>query len=151
MMKAGDLIFVTGHSLIASAINFFDPGRFSHVAVALSDTHIIESQYLTNVQTAEMQYTNYVIVRLDITDEQRDKLVHEAIELVGKKYGYWDIIGLMLNERGWNHPNELICTEVAITLLKKIDFLPKVDEFAIMKPNHFYQFVTVDLPKTKVI
>jgi uncharacterized protein YycO len=149
-MRAGDLIFVSGHDLLSNTIRWFDPGQFSHVAVALSDTHLIESQYLTNVRIAEMDYEDYEIVDVGLSDSQRDQLVHLAIELVGKKYDYFFIIGLMFNERGWNHPNELICTEVAIDLFKTLNIIPHTDVSPVVKPNEFYRYVTVDLPKIKV-
>lgn len=150
-MKAGDIIFVRGHSIIDDAIRLFDEGPFSHVCVAVSETHIIEAQYSTKVQIAEMSYVDIEIVDLKLTDEQRDQLVHLAIELVGKRYDYLEIIGLMFREKDWRNPNTLICTEVAISLLKSLKIIPEGDMYPVIKPNEFYHYVTVDLPKMKVI
>lgn len=151
-MQAGDIIFVKGKGFLSDAIRLFDNnGPFTHVAVAVSSDFIIEAQYSTKVQITKMTYTDIEIVDLKLSEEERDKLVHLAIELVGKWYDYLYIVGLMFNEKEWRNPNSLICTEVAISLLKSLKKIPETDMYPVVKPNEFYHYLTVDLPKLNVI
>jgi hypothetical protein len=45
-MNIGDLIFVRSNSLMSKTIKAFD-GEFSHVAVAMSNNRILESEGMT--------------------------------------------------------------------------------------------------------
>lgn len=149
-MKAGDLIFVRGHSLMDEIIRLFEPGPYTHVAVAVSPTRIIEAQYNRRVGYSDFAYTDYTVVDLNLTDEQREKVVQAADGLVGEWYNYLELFGIMFNNEKWTMPKALICTQVAIKLLQGIKFIPNEDMFPYFKPNEFYKFVMVDLPKIRI-
>lgn len=137
-MKAGDIVFVRGHSTIATVIRWFDKGEFSHVGVAVSPTHVIEAEYSTRVRITPMVYKDYEILDLGLSELQRDVLVHLAIQLVGMKYDFLSILGIIFNEN-WNSPQAQICTEVVVALLLGIGYL---DNEVFLKPNELYQFLT---------
>lgn len=137
-MKAGDVVFVRGKSIVSHAIRLFDPGEFSHVCVAVSPTHVVEAEYSTKVRIVPIEYKDVEIVDLKLTDLQRDLLVHLAIQLVGKWYDFYTIFGIMFDKKDWNVKEALICTEVAAALLLGIGFLE--DEVSL-KPNEFYRYL----------
>jgi hypothetical protein len=137
-MKAGDIVFVRGKTPISTIVRWFDEGDFSHVAVAVSPTHIIEAEYRTKIRISKMEYDDYEIVPLELSDLQRDILVHLAIQLVGIMYDFLSIIGIIFNKR-WNLPQAKICTEVVVALLLGIGYL---DKEIFLKPNELYRFLT---------
>jgi hypothetical protein len=72
-LQAGDIIFIRGHSLFSNAVRFFDPGTFSHVAVAVSATHILEAQFYTRVRIAPMNYDEYEVIDLGRINGRRTR------------------------------------------------------------------------------
>lgn len=137
-MRAGDIVFIRGKSPISFLIRLFDKGDFSHVAMAVSENHIIESEYFAKVQIREIDYSNYEIVHLDLTKEQRDKIVHSAIKLIGRRYDYTQIMGYMVSRR-FGTPDALICSELVYILLKSVG-LNIGDRF--IKPNELFNVLT---------
>lgn len=59
MMRAGDIIFVRGDSIISTAIKLLDKGKFTHVAMAVSLTHILEAQYFATVRITPFYFKDY--------------------------------------------------------------------------------------------
>lgn len=141
MIKTGDILFVRGHSLISKGIRLFDEGEFTHVAVALSDTHILESQYYTKTRITPIYFDDYEIVRLDLPEEE---VLKNSIQLVGKWYDYSQIIGYMIKHRT-NNPNKLICSELVATLLFRLKIVEDYEAIKDLTPNELYQYLTVDL------
>lgn len=150
-MRPGDIVFVRGHDVVSNIIRLFEPGPYTHVAVAISSTQIIEAQYATKVHIAEMDYNDYTVIDLNLTDEQREKVPELATDLVGRWYNYLEILGILFNQRKWTIPRALICTQVAMKILTELNVIPKQDMFPYLKPNEFFKFVMVDLPKIKVV
>lgn len=138
-MQAGDLVFVRGNSPISYLVRLFDKGKFSHIAVAVSPTHIIEAEYSTKVRISKMEYEDFEIVDLGLTKEQRDAITHEAIQCVGQWYDYLQILGYVFSPKTfWGSPNSFICSELAYKLLNSVGI--KIgNEFT--KPNEMYNLL----------
>lgn len=139
-MKAGDIIFVQGDSFISKAIQYFDKGQFSHVAIAVSDTHIIEAQYMTDVCYREFPYhNNCVILDLGLDLKQREAVAQLSFGLIGKRYDYFQLVWYVLRRvfhlkgrNPLNNPNNLICSELVYTVLEHTAILK---ELGIKSPH----------------
>ena len=59
MLKKGDIVFVQGKGFISRFIRLIDNGRFSHVAIALSDARVIEADVDTKVAIRHFNEDNY--------------------------------------------------------------------------------------------
>jgi hypothetical protein len=148
-MKTGDIIFVRGHSPLSKIIRFFDKGRFSHVAIAVSETHIFEADWYTKAVIKPFHFDDFEIVDLEFTKEEMEIIVHGAIQLTGKWYDYWQIpwyiIKKLFNLKGknrFNNPNMLICSEAVFDLLEKTNKIVSAKGLDIdVTPNQFYKII----------
>lgn len=138
-MKAGDILFVRGHSLVSKAVRLFDKGEFTHVAIALSDTHILEAQYFTKTRITPIYFDDYEIVDLGINE---DELLRLGVNLTGKWYDYKQIIGYMFKHRS-NNPNHLICSELVATVLFGLGIVDDYSKVKDLTPNQLYRFLTI--------
>jgi hypothetical protein len=141
-MDVGSVIFVRGHSPFSSLIRYFDPGQFTHVAICVSSTHILESQRFVNTRITPFYFSDYEVIDLGLNDEQKEKVVHVGIDLVGKQYDYFQLLQFVFDDFGWNlklnNPNNLICSELVGNLLRVIGRLPEDERLSNMSPNELY-------------
>lgn len=135
-MKAGDLIFVKGDSIISKAIRLFDKGRFSHVAIAVSDTHVLETNWNMRSRIVECSYTDFEVVSLPLSEDQRIRVIVEAKLLEGVPYDYIQILFLMFSSR-LNNPRYFICSELVYTVLKNVGY-PIDNSLRDSTPNELY-------------
>ena len=147
-MRAGDIVFINGGSPVSKIVRMIDGGPFSHVAVAVSGTHIIEAQYFTKVKISEMKYKDFEVVDLGLTDEQRDEIVHLAIEMIGRWYDYLQILWYFLShffkmdaKKIWNSKNNLICSELVDYLLFQVGYLENDIFLGNVTPKELYYFL----------
>jgi len=143
-MKTGDIVFVRGKSPISRFVKWFDGGPFSHVAIAVSSTHILEAQYYTRSRITPFRFQDYEILDLGLTEEQRDQVQKLSIQLVGKWYDYSQIIGYVISRffrksrrNLFNSPNNLICSELIQVILQEIGW-NHVDIPKDVTPNQLY-------------
>lgn len=134
-MRTGDIIFVRGTSLISRLVLLFDKGKFSHVAIAVSDHEVIETNWKMKSKIVEFHYKDYEIVRLDLTDSQRNRVPVMAKTLEGKWYDYLQVLGYISKSR-LNNPRYLICSELVSKVLSGIGYYaaPRQD----LTPNELY-------------
>jgi len=144
-MKAGDIIFIRSNSITSKIIRIIDGGPYSHVAVAVSNTHILESLYFTKVRITEMEYKHFEVIDLGLTKEQRDQIVHMGIELVGRWYDYLQVLWYFIDafiklnsKKIWNSKNNLICSELVYILLHGVGYLPEDTYFGNITPHELY-------------
>lgn len=126
-MRAGDIVFVRGNSPLSKLVQLFDKGEFSHVAIAVSETHILEADWYMRTRIREMKYTDVEIVDLGLTESERDDVVHAGIQLIGRWYDYPQILWYVLKRffsldgrNKFNSPSNLICSEVIYYILANI-------------------------------
>lgn len=145
-MKAGDIVFVRGNSLISKMVRLFDKGEFSHVAIAVSDTEVLEANWNIKTRITDFYFKDYEILDLGLTNEER-KLIKEASPyLVGRYYDFpqitWYMIGKLFSfdaKNRFNSPNNLICSEVIFYLLSEIGWLDEaLDIDPDVTPNELY-------------
>jgi hypothetical protein len=149
-MKAGDIIFVRGKSPLARIVRYFDKGEFSHVCIAVSETHVLEANWNMRTRIREMKYEDYEIVDLELDEYERDEVVHEGIKLIGKWYDYPQITWYMMNKflswgskNKFNSPVNLICSEVIFYILFRIGRIQSnTDINADITPNQLYKYLT---------
>jgi len=116
--RAGDF-FVTqiagpGHKFVVLGQAIIgDASRFTHAGIVINDEEIIEAMpggaikrnrhVYTTIKAA--QVTRYS--RWNITYDQRDKIVEEALKLIGTKYSWLDYISLALEHTSFFQPKYL--------------------------------------------
>lgn len=135
-MKAGDIVLVKRKTPISLLVRLLTNSKYSHVALAVSETYVLEIDIKYNLRIRKMSYTCYDVYRLkrelSLTEEAR--LLQYAYSLVGKKYDFLRIFSLLielsLHLRGhkiFNDPNRLICSDLIDSSYKQInvDLLPQ--------------------------
>ena len=137
-MQAGDIIFVKGRTPMSALIRLFDPGEFSHVAMAVSKTHILEAQYGTRTRIVPFRFKmeDCKIIDLGLPPKDRRTIETNSIYYVGKKYDYLQAIYLGF-KKGYDNTNNMICTEVIHELLKESGYMCCPHD---MTPNELYRF-----------
>ncbi|HDX9663332.1 TPA: hypothetical protein ROX91_002031 [Bacillus cereus] len=161
-MRQGDVVFLQGKSFISKAVRFFDKGTFSHVAIAMSNTHILEADFDTRVAIVPFDKNEFNIIEvidLGLNKDERSRVVTMGSKMVGKKYDYmqiiWYMISKLLRLKGknrFNNPNSYICSELVFAVLEEAGIL---DELCIkdgsrgvdMTPNQLYDFIKYISPK----
>lgn len=145
-MRAGDIIFVRGKSPLSKIIRFFDKGKYSHVAIAISQTHIIEAQYFTKVRVVENYYKDYDILDLNLSENERSRVAVEGIQYVGKYYDYFQALWYSLRyvfnletSQIWNSPNSMICSELIDLLLYDVGVVREHKYIGNLTPNELYR------------
>jgi hypothetical protein len=136
VMRAGDIIFVRGSSLLSKIIRFFDKGKFSHVAIAVSDSEVIETNWNMRSKIVKFYYTDYEIVSINLTDNQRNQVPVVAKKLEGRMYDYVQVLGYIFKSR-LNNPHHLICSELVYNVLRGVGYI-KDDSLRDITPNELY-------------
>jgi hypothetical protein len=136
-MKAGDIVFVRGHGIIDKAIEFFDKGQFSHCAIAVSETEIVESQYGTRVKRVPMTYTDIEIVSFPLTPEQQQKVINNAMKHIGQHYDILAIVWYVLTGKlSPLRPNHEVCSELVTMVLTESGLWSGSE---VITPNGLYK------------
>lgn len=153
-MQAGDILFVRGKSLLSRIIRWFDQGDFSHVAIAVSDTHILEAQYFTRSRIVENYFEDYDIVRfpLDEADRIHLKFMIDSGHYQGVWYDYAQIIWYMIERfikfflkldmrNPFNNPNHMICSEIVLEILCDLNYADEDEYLGDITPNELYHYL----------
>lgn len=128
-MQAGDVIFVKPKGFLSRMVAKIDGGPFSHVAMAVSATHIVEAQAFTRSRITPITERDTVILDLGLSDQQRAYIKEYAIAATGKWYDYELIAGYFAKnvfkwnyKALWNSQNNLICSELVAGLLLLVKY-----------------------------
>ena len=128
-MKAGDVVFVKPSGFISRMVALIDGGPYSHVAMAVNETHIVEAQYFTRSRITPAYARDVLVLDLGLSDEQRAFLQQQAIMVTGRWYDYRLIVhyfvtnALKWNLKAiWNSQNNLICSELVAGLLISVGY-----------------------------
>ncbi|MCS0827458.1 hypothetical protein NX029_26440 [Cytobacillus firmus] len=138
-MKAGDIIFVRGNSLISKFVRFFDKGAFSHVVIAVSETEVLEAQYFTKSRITPFYFDDFEIVDLQLSQEEQMHVKNLSPSLTGKWYDYWQIISIML-KANVNNPNHYICSEIIAIILSSLGKY-EYRQIKDVTPNQLYKLL----------
>ncbi|MCY8228712.1 hypothetical protein MOC30_14075 [Bacillus spizizenii] len=156
-MKKGDIIFVQGKGIVSKIIRMFDRGKFSHVAIAMSESQVIEADVDTEVAVRPLSMDKYrlvEIVDLELTFEQREKVIRSALKMIGTKYDYiqllWYALRKIFRFRGrnrLNNPKYVICSEMVFRVLNESGILEDLgidesyEDGIDLTPNELYDLV----------
>jgi uncharacterized protein YycO len=157
IVRRGNILFVQGKGILGNLIRLVDKGTYSHCAIVVSDKHVIESDYDTSVAVVRFDSSEYRIIDeidLGLTHEQRKAVHDKALEYVGKKYDYvqliWYVIRKIFKLKGknpLNNPNNIICSELIFLVLSETGILKDLgieDTFKYgndLTPNELYDLV----------
>ena len=117
-MQAGNILLVRGSGLISWIIKVVTHSEYSHVALVISETEIIEIDSFKRVSIRKNPYSNYDLIHvLDIPDRKRDKVVAFAKAQLGKQYDYAQLLEILFEmvfhtRLYLNSKNKLICSEL---------------------------------------
>lgn len=156
-MKKGDIIFVQGKGIISKIIRMFDRGKFSHVAIAVSESKIIEADVDTKVAIRPLSMDKYrlvEIVDLELTFKQREEVIRSALRMIGTKYDYiqllWYALRKIFGFKGrnrLNNPRYVICSEMVFRVLNEAGILEDLgidesyEDGIDLTPNELYDLV----------
>lgn len=157
-MKKGDIVFLQGKGFISRIVRFFDGGgKFSHVAIAVSDTRVIEADIGTRVSVRPFERNNYNIIEvvdLGLSINKRREVVNSAMKMIGVKYDYVQLIWYGLKrlfkvkgKNRLNNPKYVICSELVFIALDEIGVLKELGinishkEGIDLSPNELYDLV----------
>jgi hypothetical protein len=146
-MKSGDIVFVRGNSLISWLIKLFDHGQFSHVAIAVSDNEVLEAEYNTKTRITPFYFTDYEIVDLGLSDEQRKRVEKLAPKLTNFRYDFLEIVTIAIRNifdrkfKIWNSPRAYICSELVEFVLSDIGVIPKDKDLKNITPNELRRYL----------
>ncbi|MGP0689813.1 YiiX/YebB-like N1pC/P60 family cysteine hydrolase [Priestia aryabhattai] len=156
-MRRGDIVFVQGKGIISSFVRYFDRGTFSHCAIAVSDSRVIEANYDTKVavRPLEKDKCNVIeVIDLGLKPEQRRNIYNASMKYVGKRYDYtqilWYVLRKVFHLKGrnrFNNPNHMICSELVflvldeIGALKDLEIKESIDRGIDLTPNELYDLV----------
>ena len=144
-MKAGDIVFTRGKGLVSRLIRLFDRGDYTHVAIAVSSTHVIEAQRFVTTRLVKMDYEEYDVLDLNLTPAERQQAIIAAHQFLGRRYDYlqigWHMAKQLFGLKGTfvsNNPNTLICSELVSRVLHEIGYMDHFDTLYELTPNQLY-------------
>lgn len=142
--EVGDIIFYESNTWIGRVIRKVTKFPFSHAALAVSPTDIIEANAFIKsrrVAFAETDYKRVVVMRTKtaLSDKQKIAIIQESDQLLGRGYDYWAIFVFALKyifgintDKYTTDATKLWCTELVdyVYHAALIDLVPKAK-------NHF--------------
>lgn len=156
-MKRGDIVFVQGKGFIANIVRYFDRGKFSHCAIAISDTRVIEADVDTKVAVrpfVESEYSAIEVVDLGLTLNQRKRVINSSMKMLGTRYDYiqllWYGLRKVFDFKGknrLNNPKYVICSELVFIALDEAGILEDLrikeafNNGIDLTPNELYDLV----------
>lgn len=156
VVKRADIVFVQGKGFKSRIVRLFDKGTFSHVAIAISDSKVIEADAGTKVAVRPFNKDKYNIVEvidLGLPISQRMEIYNTALSMIGVKYDYiqlfWYGLKKLFRLKGknrLNNPRNVICSELVFIVLEKagiLDDLQITEEFRgiDLTPNELYDLM----------
>ena len=150
-MKKVKFIFFEGISWSSRIIRWFTRSKFSHVGLYLSDYHILEVYHYDPVEIWKLEWldnnlwehkigTKYVIIELEVTEEQYDKIYNFIKRLVVSKTKYdWKSVFKFVFKSKPKANDKYFCSEGCMNALKKA-FPDRFNDInpATISPQMFY-------------
>lgn len=143
-MQPGDVVLVRGHSWTSALIRLFDPGAYTHAALAVSVSHIVEIDLLFPARINPLTYKDFDVIPMGFSAAEQRELTSRAIGLCGtvqydKAQAAWYAIRRLLRVRQrknpWDNPQDYICTELVQRLLADFGRLPPYELIGSLTPN----------------
>ena len=148
----GDVLFVKGTGLVSRMIRFVTGGEWSHCAIFLDDNTLLETEWSTKCRIINIEDTDYLekehkIVRVPLTEDQKDLLQVVTYMSLGKKYDFWLIFKLFIKclfgfKVKKNSYETLVCSElVGYVLLSLGVFTYDEAHIANTSPSELYNIL----------
>jgi hypothetical protein len=130
--RRGDIFLTRGSGFVDSAIRYVEkkklgpsPAKWNHAGVVTSDLGTtIEMQAKGAVIGSLSKYADYVILPIQLTDDQRDEIVAYAVEVYKRptKYGWLTDLSIALDiltpsNLELRQKDTLICSQLAALCL----------------------------------
>ena len=157
LLKRGDIVFVQGKGIISKIIRLFDRGTYSHCAVAISDSRVIEADVDTKVAIRPFnkdKYNEVEVIDLGLSLKQRKEVYETAMSMIGTRYDYFQLLWYVLRrifklkgKNRLNNPKYVICSELVFLVLDRIGALDDLGiketiyDGADLTPNELYDLV----------
>lgn len=137
----------------ANAIRWYDGGgKYTHVAIAVSPSHIAEATWYGGVEIREMHYWDeeVEVIDLGITQGQRFDVVQTVFDFIGQPYDYLQLVGFFTKrwvdkDMTLNNPSQQICSELVGRILYRNNLVCDIGIVSNMTPHALYEYV-VSLP-----
>lgn len=116
-METFDIIFYRGEGTFSKIIQSVSGSPYSHVALAISDRLVVETNWHYPVSIRINEYTEdmYSLGRVELSREQRDKMYEYISLTLGSRYDIRQAIYHYLNKRFGipvhNNPKFFTCSE----------------------------------------
>lgn len=120
-LEAGDLLFVKGDCNASSLIRFFLKSDYTHVTIAMDDTHICEVDIFRKMEIMKNPYSEYDLYRLNrkLTDAEKEDLLNFLRDKCKSSRGYdwWRLVSIFIKMYfRWNlvihEQDRYICSEI---------------------------------------
>lgn len=130
--EVGDIVLYESGTWIGKMVSRITDYPYSHVALAVSEDEVIEANSFIKsrkVKFADTKYKRVIILRYkdNLSQKQKDIIVRESEELIGKNYDYFGIFILMIKymlgfeiKYANNNTNSLWCSELVDFVYDKI-------------------------------
>lgn len=139
-MQTGDIIFYkAGKGIIPKIISFLSKSEYSHVAIALDSTRILEADRFIKSRIVELQYDTEIhrVYRIEgLTEEQKTTIRTLIKAFEGYPYDYLEIIrwfvllAFKYDVPLINRANYLFCAEVVDYVLHH-SLIPRKDTYPV--------------------
>jgi len=91
-LKVGDILACKNNSFLSFAIRFLTKSKYSHLAIIVSESEIIEADGIVGFINRKNinEYKNYADVYIcGLNDKQRNDICNYAISKINAKYDYY--------------------------------------------------------------
>lgn len=123
----GDVIFVEGTGIVSKIIQKVTGGKWSHVAIFITDTLILEAEWNTKCRIIDIRETGYLsknheIIHIPLKPKQLELLNVAIYPFLGARYDYWLIIKLFFSyiigyKLRKSLPKKVVCSELVAHIL----------------------------------
>lgn len=140
-LQPGDIVLFKGKGLFAKIVRFFTRSNYSHTAMLITDTTMIEANWNKRVNIVDFVYDPEVmeIYRYKdcLTFSQQINIVQSSYEMLDKYYDYLQVLSYILEYfigKHYNNPfnidDFIICSELIDKAYKSnmIELVPWRDE-----------------------
>ena len=148
---AGDIVFVRGHTIISDAIEIITRSPYSHVALAVSSSELLEAQAGEGVAIVKAsKYAGVAdVFRKSLHPNELEQIISKAKKHLGEKYDYFlDALEFVRCEIGIQLPYrehaELICSMlIADAFRPEHDPCPGIEypDPGDLGKSHLWQYV----------
>lgn len=119
-MRAGDMALSAGGNLAGWLIRTGDHSRYNHVRLILNEQGDVAEAVGGGFVYGKVRPGDVICSPLGMTDEQREQIPDVVASLIGRPYGYIDVVALGLAQIGFfkklvarrvKNPRRLFCSQ----------------------------------------